>query len=370
MSERYIGLMSGTSMDGIDAALVEFNNQHIKLIGHHSHPISNDLRQKLLTLALNDTTASIDMLGEVNAELGNVFADATLEVLKKYSCPVSSIKAIGSHGQTIRHQPDVEHPFSMQIADANRIAYRTGITTVADFRGKDIAAGGQGAPLAPAFHKAVFSSNTEDRGILNIGGIANLTFLPSNSQQASFGFDTGPGNMLMDSWIKRHQNKNFDADGNWAKSSQHDSQLLQKLLTDEYLGKEPPKSTGRERYNLQWLDTQLDEFSKLDPAIVQATLAQFTAQTIQQAVTKYMPSIRTLIICGGGNHNTHLITLLQNLLTDIRICSSDDYGIEPDWVEAIAFAWLAKQTLEHKTVSLTEITGARENVILGAIYPV
>lgn len=368
MSERYIGLMSGTSMDGIDAALVEFDHEQIKLISHHSHLMPDGLQKKLLRLALNDATASIDMLGEANAELGNIFADAALELLKKSSCKASDIKAIGSHGQTIRHQPNAQYPFSMQIADANRIAYRTGITTVADFRGKDIAAGGQGAPLAPAFHKAVFSSTTEDRGILNIGGIANLTYLPHKPQQISFGFDTGPGNILMDSWIKRHHNKNYDANGNWAKSAKPNTQLLEKLLADEYIAKTPPKSTGREHYNLEWLDSQLAGFGKPEPAIVQATLAQFTAHTIQLALTKYMPSIRTLIVCGGGNHNTHLITSLQNLLTDIRICSSSDYGIDPDWVEAIAFAWLAKQTLEHRAVSLTEITGARENVILGAIY--
>lgn len=370
MGECYIGLMSGTSMDGIDAALVEFNNENIKLISHHSHAIPDDLRQKLLSLALNNATANIDLLGETHAELGHVFADAALELLNKSSWNACDIKAIGSHGQTIRHQPNSHYPFSLQIADANRISYRTNITTVTDFRGKDIAAGGQGAPLAPAFHKAVFSSNKEDRGVLNIGGIANVTFLSSNPQQASFGFDTGPGNMLMDAWIKRHHNKNFDADGNWAKSAQPNSQLLQKLMADEYLTKTPPKSTGREYYNLEWLDRQMGEFGTLDPAAVQATLAQFTAASIQQSITEYLPSIRTLIICGGGSHNTYLFSLLKKLLPEIHVCSSADYGIDPDWVEAMAFAWLAKQTLEHKAVELTDITGANKNVILGAIYPV
>ncbi len=369
MGELYIGLMSGTSMDGIDAALVEFTNQQIKLINHHSHALPDGLRKNLLSLALNDATANIDLLGSTHAELGYIFADAVLELLKKSSYRASDIKAIGSHGQTIRHQPNSNYPFSLQIADANRIAYRTGITTIADFRGKDIAAGGQGAPLAPAFHKAVFSSDKEDRGVVNIGGIANVTFLPCNTQQPCFGFDTGPGNMLMDAWIKRHHKTNFDANGDWAKSEQPNLQLLEKLMTDDYLHKPPPKSTGREHYNLEWLDQQLVEFRNLEPAIVQATLARFTAASIQQSITEYMPSIRTLIICGGGSHNTHLISLLSNLLPNTNVCSSADFGVDPDWVEAIAFAWLAKQTLEHRAVELTNITGAKENVILGAIYP-
>ncbi|MDH5765925.1 MAG: anhydro-N-acetylmuramic acid kinase, partial [Gammaproteobacteria bacterium] len=219
MSELYIGLMSGTSMDGIDAALVECGQHTVKLISHHSHSLPQALREKLLVLCLDQPGTSLDTLGEADAELGDLFAEAVIELLKQSGKHASDIKAIGSHGQTVRHKPDLHYPFSLQIADANRIAYKTGITTIADFRRKDMAAGGQGAPLAPAFHNAFFRSADENRAVLNIGGIANITCLPSQADNPCFGFDTGPGNMLMDSWIQKHQQKPYDKNGAWAASA-------------------------------------------------------------------------------------------------------------------------------------------------------
>lgn len=370
MSELYIGLMSGTSMDGIDAALVELSNNQFKLVGTHSHPLPADLKLTLQQLALDQPGMSIDQLGEADAELGELFADATNRLLKTHHYQASDVIAIGCHGQTIRHRPDLKHPFSLQIGDANRIAHHTGITTISDFRRKDIAAGGQGAPLAPAFHKAFFSSTGETRGVLNIGGIANITYLPSDPAKLCSGFDTGPGNMLMDSWIQKHQQEEFDRDGRWANSGQLDLPLIKQLMKDPYLKQTPPKSTGREHYHLKWLEQQLKNFNDLKAEDVQASLCEFTCLSIQQALQVYAPDIQQLIVCGGGAHNQHLMQRLQSLNPDIHVNSSENFGLAPDWVEAVAFAWLARQTLAGQSGNLPEVTGADKAVILGAIHPV
>ncbi len=369
MSELYIGLMSGTSMDGIDVALADFSNNQIQLLGHYSHPIGAQLKQKLQRLALDSAETSLDMLGESDAELGDIFADAVNQLLKQTNTPASSIQAIGSHGQTIRHRPDLPHPFSMQIADANRIAHKTGITTVADFRRRDIAAGGEGAPLTPAFHKALFSHPEHSQAVLNIGGIANITFLPAGQSAPCFGFDTGPGNMLMDSWIQRHQGLDYDANGQWAASSQPHPALVEQLMRDAFVSIPPPKSTGREHYNLQWLDLQLQQADQLSPATVQASLCAFTVNSIQYAIEHFLPKTQTLIVCGGGVHNQHLMKQLETALPGIHTHTSDHYGLAADWVEAVAFAWLARQTLAGRAGNLKEVTGAKKAVILGAIYP-
>ncbi len=375
MADLYIGLMSGTSLDGIDAALVEFsnnefNNDDFKLIASHHHCIPTELCNTLKKLALNDSTCNLDTLGEADAELGEIFADAVSELLKQSSTQARDITAIGSHGQTIRHRPDVIHPFTLQIADANKIACFTGITTVADFRRRDMAVKGEGAPLAPAFHNAVFRSSKENRAIINIGGISNITFLPADKNKTCTGFDTGPGNILMDAWIKKHKNKNYDADGQWAASHQADKKLVHQLMQDPFILQSSPKSTGREHYNLLWLDEQLKNFSELSTDIVQTSLCAFTAQSIQLAIENHAEKINTAIICGGGAHNTHLMNLLQKQLADVDIKSSDNYGLHPDWVEAVAFAWLARQTLNNKPGNLPGVTGASEAVILGSIFPV
>lgn len=371
MSEFYIGLMSGTSMDGIDAALVEFSNNKIKLVNSYSHNIPPTLKEKLICLSLNSADASIDMLGEADTELGLVFADAVNILLKNTNMNARQITAIGSHGQTIRHRPDLKNNFSMQIGDANRISYNTSILTVADFRRKDMAAGGEGAPLAPAFHQQVFYSAKENRAVLNIGGISNLTFLPKDKNQPSFGFDSGPGNGLMDAWIQQHQNQAFDEKGAWAASSIADDQLVNLLMQDNFISTAPPKSTGREHYNLHWLQQQLEKNNThLDTGTIQASLCQFTCNSIIYAIEKFLPNIDTLIVCGGGVHNENLMRQLSDKLISTKLASSEDYGVHPDWVEAIAFAWLARQTLNNKPGNLPAVTGAKQAMVLGAIYPV
>ena len=369
MAEIYIGLMSGTSMDGIDAALVDLSENKFKLLGTHSHPLPAELKLTLQQLALDHPSTTIDQLGEADAELGELFADAANRLLEIYQYPAKDVMAIGSHGQTIRHHPDLKHPFSLQIGDANRIAQRTGITTVADFRRKDIAAGGEGAPLAPAFHKAFFSSSKESRGVLNIGGIANITYLPSSSTLDCSGFDTGPGNMLMDSWIQKHQQLDYDRDGHWAASGIPFTPLIEQLMKDPYQQQIPPKSTGREHYHLQWLEQELNNFKDLNAEDVQASLCEFTCLSIQYALEHFVPEIQQLIICGGGAHNKHLMRQLQSHMSGVKVTSSEYFGLAPDWVEAVAFAWLARQTLAGLPGNLPEVTGADKAVVLGAIHP-
>lgn len=360
--------MSGTSMDGIDAALIDFSQTPPQLLHHHSHSIRPGLRAQLLQLAHNAAGINLDQLGAADAELGHLFAEAALTLIRQSGRQAASIRAIGSHGQTIRHQPAGPHSFTLQIGDPNRIAYLTGITTVADFRRKDMAAGGQGAPLVPAFHNTIFRVAGEHRVILNIGGIANITVLPGDAGPCS-GFDTGPGNLLMDAWIQRHQQLTLDRDGAWAASANPEPKLVQQLLNDHFIHQSPPKSTGREHYHLEWLDTQLAQLPPIAPASVQASLCQFTARSIQSAIMKFAPATRRVLVCGGGVHNLHLMQQLTSLLNPVSVESSEHYGLHPDWVEATAFAWLAKQTLENKPGNLPAVTGAERPVILGAIYP-
>jgi len=375
MRELYIGLMSGTSMDGIDTALVEFNGSdkhpEIKLISGHSHQIPHALKNRLKQLSQDAPDTSIDMLGETDTELGLVFADAVNTLLRDSNISGAEITAIGSHGQTVRHQPNLKNSFSMQIGDANRISYNTGITTVADFRRKDMAAGGEGAPLAPAFHQQVFHNDKENRGVLNIGGIANLTYLPAHSQQGCSGFDTGPGNTLMDRWIQKHHNRAFDKDGQWAASTAPDTHFTRHLMGDHFICASTPKSTGLEHYNLAWLEQQLSSFKHLAADQVQASLCEFTCESIRYGIEQNMPDISTLIVCGGGVHNTHLMGRLSDQLekTDIKVASAEAFGVSPDWVEAIAFAWLARQTLRRLPGNIAGVTGAHQDVVLGAIYP-
>ena len=371
MHELYIGLMSGTSMDGIDAALVEFTTNNIKLVASHSHNIPQALKEKLKLLVLNASNTSIDMLCEADTELGLVFADAVNTLLKQSKIQSGQITAIGSHGQTIRHQPGLKNSFSLQIGDANRISYNTGITTVADFRRKDMAAGGEGAPLAPAFHQQVFHSTKENRAVLNIGGISNITFLATDTGQTCSGFDTGPGNTLMDIWIQKHKNHSFDKNGDWAASATPDNAFVKQLMLDNFLSVKPPKSTGREYYNMRWLEKQLSNFKQLGAEQVQSSLCQFTCDSIVYALQHNLPDINTLIACGGGVHNSHLMKLLSRKLKEmgIKIETSEAFGISPDWVEAVAFAWLAKQTINNLPGNIPGVTGANRDVILGAIYP-
>lgn len=358
----YIGLMSGTSMDGIDATLVEFCNQTPKLIATHKEPIPTTLKQQIIALCTPGDNG-INRMGEADVALGKLFATAALTLIKQSGIEKQHIIAIGSHGQTIRHMPTTPLPFTLQIADPNIIAANTGITTIADFRRRDMALGGQAAPLAPAFHHYLLHHPTENRCIVNIGGIANLTLLPTNNTQAIIGFDTGPGNTLMDAWISQQRQQSYDHNGEWAKSGNVNQTLLTKLLNDTYFKQLAPKSTGREYFNLQWLGPQT-----LPPADIQATLLALTVQSIKYAIQQLPVTIDSIWLCGGGANNAYLCEQLASTCSPIRMTTTEEAGIHPDWVEAACFAWLAKQTIEKKPGNLPSVTGASRTATLGAIY--
>ncbi len=360
--------MSGTSMDGVDAVLVKFKqNNSLSLLKTLSYPIPKRLKSKLINATNPNWRGSFLDIGTLHQELGKLFADASNQLLRQTKIDKHKISAIGSHGQTLWHEPTGENPFSLQLGDANLIAELTGIRTVADFRNRDIAAGGQGAPLVPAFHQQLLSSPDKNRVILNIGGIANITILPAlSSKQAASGFDTGPGNALLDGWIKHIKKKQYDKNGGWARSGIVQPELLELLLQEPYFSLAPPKSTGKELFNLDWLKARLkNHLNTTDANHIQATLSALTAKTIADNIPK---DCEELYICGGGIHNQFLIEQIKNQLPDIIIASTKTLGIDPDWMEAIAFAWLAKQTIEGKAGNLPEVTGAKGSRVLGAIY--
>ena len=361
--------MSGTSLDGVDAILVSFeDNLPPTLTNTYSHPIPKQLRAKILKIINPNWKGSLSEVGELHQELGHLFANAVNQLIKASSSNPEQIIAIGSHGQTVWHQPSGNYPFSLQLGDANQITEITGITTVADFRSRDIAAGGQGAPLVPAFHHQTLTHPTRNRVILNIGGIANISVLPSSENQSDImGFDTGPGNGLMDAWISRHKNINYDKNGNWAGSGTVLENVLNQLLDDPYFKLVAPKSTGKEAFNLSWFEQKLgSELEKHNPEDIQATLLELSSKTIADNIND---DCEELFVCGGGVHNQHLMKRLQEMLPAIKVASTAMLGIDPDWVEATAFAWLAKQTIEGKSGNLPITTGAKDFRILGAIYP-
>lgn len=368
MSELYIGLMSGTSADGINAALVDFSKPLPLIVGAHYIAYPTDLREKIHALC-DRGEDEIKRMGELDVLLGQAFADATQALLKNQHLSAKHIQAIGCHGQTIRHYPNHPHPFTLQIGDPNIVAAKTGITTVADFRRKDVAIGGQGAPLVPAFHQQILASKDTHRAIVNIGGIANVTLLHAQQQNPLIAFDTGPGNVLMDSWIQHHQSIAYDKEGQWAAQGVVQPFLLQALLSDYYFKLTPPKSTGREHFNFRWLQEQLQTCSQtFSPVDIQATLAELTAITIVNAIHPYF-STGEILVCGGGSHNTYLMSRLSALTqTHFTVDSTQKYGVSPDWMEAMAFAWLARQTLHRKPGNIPSVTGAKQSVILGGIY--
>ncbi len=361
----FLGLISGTSVDGIDAALVSFANAP-KLIHARTYPMPTSLAEEVLRLSQAQRPLMLDDLGQLDTRLGAAFADAANALLREADIAPTSVAAIGSHGQTLRHLPVGDAPFTMQLADASLIAERTGITTVADFRRRDVAAGGQGAPLVPAFHAATLSDSRESRAVLNIGGIANLTLLPS--QGPVRGFDTGPGNGLMDAWCLKHRGERFDRGGAFAAEGKAQPALLARLLDDPWLALPPPKSTGRDHYHLLWLDQHLADFAALTPQDVQATLAAFTAESIAQALKRTLPDGRRVLVCGGGVHNPVLMRELATRLPGTIVESTRAFGIDPDFMEAMAFAWLARETLAGRPGNLVDVTGARGPRILGAIH--
>ncbi len=362
--DAWIGLMSGTSMDGIDAVLVSFDGQAVHIHGSQTLNYPDDFRHRLLAVSQNQGTP--DEVGELDTLTGTLFAEAACQVIEATGVPKSAIRAIGSHGQTIRHRPSGFAPFSMQIGNPSVIAEKTGITTVADFRRRDMAAGGQGAPLVPAFHKAFFSSDDEDRCILNLGGIANITWVPGNPAEPVTGFDTGPANALMDAWCLHQTGLPYDTDGHWAEEGKVDQGLLNDMLSDAYFARPAPKSTGKERFNLGWVKTLVQRHPELPAEDVQRTLLQLTVASIVRQLPQ-VPAMK-VYACGGGTRNPVLMRELEQALAPSPLAITTELGLDPQWVEPVAFAWLAHQTLASQPGNLAEVTGARGPRILGAIH--
>ena len=360
--ELYIGLMSGTSMDGIDAALVDYSQPQPQLINSYSQAWPDDIQQALIA-ARDIPDESLSSLDELDLQTAKIFAQACVRVLENTPYKSLDVIAIGNHGQTIRHRPDIDKPFSLQIGNAKRLALLTGIDVISDFRSADIQAGGHGAPLAPAFHQAVFQDKNINRVIVNIGGISNITVLSKDLNKAVTGFDCGPGNTLMDAWMTRHEQQRYDADGKLACSGKTDAGLLAKLLMDDYFQLAPPKSTGFEYFNLEWLSGFIS--SEMTVADVQSTLCDLTATSIIRAINQYAPDTDEIYICGGGAHNKELMSRLQ-ALTKNPLLTTEKLGVHPDWVEAMAFAWLAYKHTHQQTGNLPSVTGASEKVILGS----
>lgn len=362
----FIGLMSGTSMDGIDAVLVSFEEDaRMRVLGHHSitHPVP--LKRRVEALASNQGCPS--ELGEIDALLGESFAQCALELLGNHDIAPSQVTAIGSHGQTVFHQASPAPAFSIQIGDPNRIAERTGITTVADFRRRDIAAGGQGAPLAPAFHEWYFSAPGEHRALVNLGGIANVTHLRGDGS-APTGFDTGPANRLMDLWCHDHTGADYDAEGEWAAGGQTRPELLEAMLSDPYFSLTGPRSTGREYFNRAWLDRHLAAFGSISPRDVQRTLTALTAETVARGIlSEKRPD--AVFLCGGGAFNPVLAEEIRRRLEPARVETTQALGLHPQMVEGAAFAWLARQRLLGMVGNLASVTGADGPRVLGAVYP-
>ncbi len=365
--QLFLGLMSGTSMDGIDAALVRFGNKHCDVVAAACIPYPDSLRLGLRAVRQDPGTCTIDMLGQLDREVGECFADAASEVLSKNRTAPENIVAIGSHGQTLRHQPDAKPPFTLQIGDPSIIAARTGITVVADFRRADMAVGGQGAPLTPAFHQWLFWRDKSNRVVLNIGGIANITVLPAHGPVT--GFDTGPGNTLLDAWVRRYHNRDFDFEGSWAAQGLVSEKLLVAFMQDRYFAERPPKSTGFEYFNLGWLEGKIAE-CKVRPAEqdIQATLAELTCRSIADAIMLHASGTTEVFVCGGGFHNHDLMQRLSRRLSGVNIQSTSTHGLDPDWVEAAAFAWLAKRRISGEPGNLPSVTGATRPVPLGGIF--
>ena len=364
----FIGLISGTSVDGVDAALVEFQGGSPRLLATHCEPMPEALRNSILALC-TDQPVSLRQLGETGIETARCFADAANQVLEKSGKPASLVRAIGSHGQTVYHHPDSAAAFTLQIGDGATIAEHTGIPVVSDFRSADMAAGGQGAPLAPLFHQACFHSTEKQRLVLNLGGISNLSILHSDPEGPVTGFDCGPANVLMDGWIQQKRGLPYDRDGLWAASGRVNAELLEQCLREPYFARPIPKSTGRERFNREWLERQLTKLKQpLANQDVQATLLELTARTVVDAVEQHSSGEAQLLVCGGGAHNRQLMQRLAELLPDHDVIESGQLGVSADWVEAVTFAWLARAFMEQRSVDCRRLTGARHPCVLGALH--
>ena len=362
MPELYVGLMSGTSLDGVDAVLADFAGDQTHVIEHRHQAFAPALRAELL--ALNHS--GVDELRRA-ALAGNAlareYASLVNALLAQCSAVAHTVAAVGCHGQTVRHQP--ADGYTIQLVNGSLLAELTGITVICDFRSRDIAAGGEGAPLVPAFHHAVFASPEFDRVIVNLGGISNVTHLPAAAPAT--GFDCGPGNVLLDACAQQHLKQPFDGDGAWARTGKVIPGLLERLLNNVYFRRAPPKSTGRDTFNADWLARQLTGTEA--PADVQATLLALTATGIAEAIAKFCASAREVYVCGGGARNSSLVELLSSHLAPRKIANTAVLGVDAEHVEALAFAWLARQTLKSRPGNLPAVTGARGPRILGAIHP-
>ncbi|SHO55244.1 anhydro-N-acetylmuramic acid kinase [Vibrio quintilis] len=366
--ELYIGVMSGTSLDGIDVVLAGFENNQVQIYADYCHPIPPDIRQQILSICTGQFT-SLKTIGTLDHQLGHLFSQAVNQLLSQTPYQAKDIRAIGCHGQTVFHHPDQDTPFTIQLGDANIIAVQTGIDTVADFRRKDMALGGQGAPLVPAFHQEVFQSQTHSTVVvLNIGGMANISVL--RPEHPVLGYDTGPGNVLIDSWCQQHTGTAYDKDAALALSGQVNTELLKKLESDPYFSAPAPKSTGREYFNMEWLNRHLEEIqTPIKTEDIQRTLCQLTVDTISAQITGYVTGTKPCVyVCGGGVHNPLIMKELATKLTQWHITTTSEYGISSDSMEAIAFAWLAKQRIHHLPGNIPEVTGASKAVSLGIIY--
>ncbi len=392
MSDFYMGLMSGTSLDGVDGVLASFDGTVMQVLASASRPFDAAFRQELLALnspGPNELHRAALAGNQIALVYASVVADLTAQAAG-HGVGKDRIRAIGAHGQTVRHQPPAPnaspepglstekkpHPraantsaYTLQLINPALLAELTGITVVADFRSRDVAAGGQGAPLVPAFHHFAFGQPNADVAVLNIGGIANLSVLPADPASPVLGFDCGPGNALMDAWCLQHTGQAFDHAGAWAAQGHCLPDLLQHLLAEPYFSQAPPKSTGRDLFSLDWLAAKLQPYVQANPQDIQNTLTELTASACSACVDSYAKTSKSLIVCGGGAFNTHLLQRLQSHLPWLSVRSSDAFGLPPLQVEAAAFAWLARQTMRHQPGNLPAVTGAAGPRILGAIYP-
>ncbi len=370
MAGHFIGLMSGTSLDGVDGVLARLDGDRMAVAAHATAPFTPTLRAELLALNTSGPDELHRAALAANA-LTQVYAGVVQRLLASTGCSATEVQAIGAHGQTVRHQPQAVDGvgYTLQIQNPSLLAERTGIAVVADFRSRDLAAGGQGAPLVPAFHRAVFGRTGEALAVLNLGGIANLSVLPAQADGVVLGFDCGPANALLDLWCLRHLGQPYDVDGAWAAGGRVSPGLLASFGTEPFLALSPPKSTGRDLFHPAWLDRHLAAFGGLAPVDVQATLAAFTAQVCVQAVRRHAPDAARLVVCGGGALNGDLMRRLAAGLPGVPVEGSALHGLPPQQVEAAAFAWLASRTLAGLPGNLPSVTGARGPRVLGAVYP-
>jgi anhydro-N-acetylmuramic acid kinase len=363
--EYYIGIMSGTSLDGVDVVLCEIDAQSCTLIYSLEYPMPRELKNDILAMVNGKTT--LEEVGQIDHRLGLLFTQAVGALLIRENINVSTITAIGSHGQTLWHEPSGANPFSMQLGDANIITAKTHIPVVVDFRRKDVALGGQGAPFAPAFHEFIFKNINASVSVINIGGMANITVLPQSDNDRLIGYDTGCGNVLLDMWIQKHQNVTYDKDGEWAKSAKVDYTLLDVMMADDYFSQPYPKSTGREKFNEAWLDEMLTRrgsvvCSRILEEDVQRTLVELTALSISNEVLKFNSDVA--LLCGGGAKNSFLVERIKALMPNVEVAIAQN----ADYIEAMTFAWLAYKRMHKEKVNLKDVTGASDNAVLGCVY--